>query len=94
MMPAEQWYYRLDGRPHGPFTTVQFDKLIRGKTVTHNTDVSRDGKTWQSLRDLLAGVPADDPPSSSTSEWLNTPTLVPGDIVLPPGAIPDKTKPN
>ena len=94
MMPVEQWYYRLDGRPHGPFTTVQFEKLIRGKTITLNTDVSRDGRTWQTLRDVLAGVPAEDSSSSTSSEWTNTPTLVPGDIALPPGATPDKTKPH
>jgi hypothetical protein len=91
-MPAEQWYYRLDGRPHGPFNSVQFEKLIRGKTVTPDTDVSRDGKAWQSLRDLLAGVPADDPSDTSTSEWLNTPTLVPGEITLPAGLTTDKAK--
>jgi hypothetical protein len=94
MIPAEQWYYRLDGRPHGPFTTVQFEKLIRGKTITLNTDVSRDGRIWQSLRDVLAGVPADDPSSSESSEWMNTSTLVPGDITLSPDSTSDKKKPN
>lgn len=91
-MNAEQWYYRMDGRPHGPFTLVQFEKLIRGKTIALNTIVSRDGKIWQSLRDLLAGVPAEDPSDSST-EWTNTSTLVPGDLALPPEAMPDKKKP-
>jgi hypothetical protein len=79
-----QWYYRLDGRSHGPFTPVQFEKLIRGKTVTPSTDVSQDGKTWQSLRDLLAGESAD-PPTAVHSDFMEQQTLLPGECILPPG---------
>jgi hypothetical protein len=31
-MTGDQWYYRLGGRPHGPFTPTQFQKLVRGGT--------------------------------------------------------------
>jgi hypothetical protein len=89
-MPAEQWYYRLDGRSHGPFTPVQFEKLIRGKTVTPTTDVSMDGKTWQTLRDHLAGIPADDPTNSPPAELMDATTLIPSQIALPPGTIKKK----
>jgi GYF domain 2 len=82
-MPTEQWYYRLDGKPHGPFTAAQFEKLIRGHTVVPETEVSTDGQTWQTLRQAMAGVPADAP--VDPAEWMNAPTLVPGEVRLPPG---------
>jgi hypothetical protein len=83
-MAAELWYYRLDGRPHGPFSTVQFEKLIRGRAVLLSTDVSHDGMTWRSLRDMIeSGVADEEPPCEPKADEMNAQTLVPGQLVLP-----------
>jgi hypothetical protein len=82
MMPTNEWYYRLDGKPHGPFTSAQFEKLIRGRTVGPDTEVSTDGHTWHSLRKALEGVPANE--GVDSCEWMNAPTLLPGQVMLPP----------
>lgn len=76
-MSDEQWFYRLDGRPHGPFNPVQFEKLIRVKTVTPDTEVSTDGRAWRTLREALADVPTDPP------DWMTAPTLMPGQVRAP-----------
>jgi hypothetical protein len=89
-MTGDLWYYRLDGRSHGPFNSVQFAKLIRGGTVRGDTEVSFDGQSWQTLQDALADVPADPPdgaspaPAADSTDWMNAPTLMPGDVKLPP----------
>jgi hypothetical protein len=93
-MTGDLWYYRLDGQSHGPFNSVQFAKLIRGGTVSGDTEVSFDGQSWQTLSAALADVPADLPADSTTgapadappdsADWMNAPTLMPGDIKLPP----------
>ena len=72
-MLADQWFYRLDGRPHGPFTPAQFEKLIRGHTVALDTEVSTDGQTWKTLRAALADVPPDPAPRADV-DWMNAPT--------------------
>ena len=77
-MPADQWFYRLDGKPHGPFTAAQFEKLIRGKTVDADTEVSNDGKAWLTLRQALAMEP--DQTQCDSAEWMNAPTLLPGQV--------------
>jgi hypothetical protein len=82
-MADEQWYYRLDGQAHGPFSSIQFEKLIRGKAVTARTEVSRDGTTWKPLWEVLAAVP-DDPPPAREPDWMTAPTLLPGEIKVPP----------
>ncbi len=87
-MATEQWYYRLDGKAHGPFTPFQFDKLIRGHTVTPDTEVSTDGKTWQTLRAALTPVAEDSPPNAA--DWMNATTLLPSDARLPPVEKPEK----
>ena len=81
-MSAEQWFYRLDGEPRGPVSPVQCAKLIRGGTVLPDTEVSLDGQTWQTLRAALADVSSDQP--GDTGSWMNAPTLIPGDVKLPP----------
>ena len=83
-MLASQWYYRLDGKPHGPFTAAQFEKLIRGKAVDAETEVSNDGKTWLTLRQTLAQEP--DQTQCDSAEWMNAPTLLPGQVrvAIPP----------
>jgi hypothetical protein len=95
-MSADQWFYRLDGRPHGPFTPAQFEKLIRGHAVSLDTEVSLDGHLWKPLRDvlatMLASAPPDPEPAEPIPDWMNAPTLVPGDMPLPTSAKP-KTKP-
>jgi hypothetical protein len=73
-MSPEEWYYRLDGRPHGPFTPVQFEKLIRSSTVTLDTEVSTDGQAWRTLREVLA-----EPGDAGGC----APTLIPGQVKLP-----------
>jgi hypothetical protein len=93
-MSGDLWYYRLDGRSHGPFNSVQFAKLIRGGTVLPDTEVSFDGQSWQTLNAALADVPADPPtdppagspadPSAEPLDWMNAPTLMPGELKLPP----------
>jgi hypothetical protein len=96
-MSADQWFYRLDGRPHGPFTPAQFEKLIRGQTVTLGTEVSIDGHTWKSLREALADVSArtttDPEPASPIPDWMNAPTLILGDTALPPSSKPQPKPP-
>jgi hypothetical protein len=83
MMLADQWYYRIDGKSHGPFTVAQFEKLIRGKAVVAETEVSNDGKTWQTLLQTLDSVPSQPQPDSA--EWMNAPTLLPGQVrIIPP----------
>jgi hypothetical protein len=83
-MPPEQWFYRLEGKPHGPFNVAQFQKLIRGHTVTPETEVSTDGQTWQTLRAALAAPPAD------PQDWMKAPTLLPGEVPVPGrGKAPD-----
>ena len=77
-MLAEHWFYRLDGRPHGPFTPMQFEKLIRGHTVTLDTEVSSDGRTWKTLRATMTGEPPDESPPTD-ADWMNAPTLLPND---------------
>jgi len=94
MLP-EQWFYRLDGRPHGPFTPAQFEKLIRGRTVTLATEVSTDGLTWKTLHELLASASANpetsadstsaDSTSADSTEWMNAPTRLPENPAAPPG---------
>jgi GYF domain 2 len=83
-MPSDQWYYRLDGKPHGPFTNAQFEKLIRGHTVGPDTEVSTDGQTWQSLRQAMAGEPSD--AADDPSDWMNATTLLPSQMRIPPRA--------
>lgn len=84
-MAAQLWYYRLDGRPHGPFTTIQFEKLIRGQAVLLTTDVSHDGISWRTLYDvLMSGVTPSDPADDASPDDLNAKTLVPGQLVPPP----------
>jgi hypothetical protein len=90
MMASNQWYYRLDGRPHGPFTVVQFEKLIRGNTILLGTEVSSDGKTWRALRDVLACIPLEEPLSPSSSDWSNSQTLIPSESSLPSEVGTDK----
>ena len=74
-MPAEEWYYRLGGVARGPFSEAQFQKLIRTRTVTSDTEVSHDGQTWQTLRAAMAGVPPGQP--VDPDDWMNAPTLTP-----------------
>ena len=81
-MSADLWYYRHDGKPHGPFTPAQFEKLIRGRTVTPDTEVSLDGQVWKPLRDIFP--PAPEATSDAPPDWMTAPTLLPGDINLPP----------
>ena len=92
-MPTEQWYYRLDGRAHGPFTSIQFEKLIRGKTVTPQTEVSLDGKNWRTLNSVLASISGVEPADPSPSELMNQATLLPGEVSLPPNWKEDLKKP-
>lgn len=74
-MPVEQWYYRLDGKPHGPFTVAQFEKLIRGRAVEPDTEVSNDGLRWRTLRAVYAGEPAD--PPDDPADWMTAQTHFP-----------------
>ncbi len=90
-MPADQWFYRLDGKPHGPFTSAQFEKLIRGRTVMPDTEVSNDGLTWQTLRQAMAGGPANAP--VDPADWMNAPTLLLGGEKSPSEGT-DEKKPN
>ena len=83
-MTGDLWYYRLDGRSHGPFNSVQFAKLVRGGTVRADTEVSFDGQTWQTLRAALADVPDPPQPAEDPTDWMNAPTLMPGELKLPP----------
>ena len=76
-MPAEEWYYRLDGVARGPFSEAQFQKLVRTRTVTPDTEVSHDGQTWQTLRAAMAGTPPDQP---INDDWMNAPTLTPAEF--------------
>jgi len=69
----------VHGKPHGPFNIAQFEKLIRGNAVSLDTEVSADGKAWLTLREALAGLP-----DANSSGWADNPTLLPGDVKLPP----------
>ncbi len=88
-MDAEQWFYKFEGKPHGPFNAVQFEKLVRVRTVSPDTEVSNDGKTWQTLAAALAS-PADD---ADATDWMNAPTLMPGDVPPPTGHTDKKAAP-
>jgi hypothetical protein len=79
-MPELKWYYLLDGVARGPFNAVQFEKLIRGKTVTAKTEVSQDGVTWRCFADFLAAAEEE----RSDSSIMNDVTLLPGEVRLPP----------
>lgn len=81
-MLADHWYYRLDGRPRGPFTLAQFEKLVRGQAVALDTEVSTDGRTWKPLHEALADAPFDPAPPTNNTDWMNAPTLLPGDPAL------------
>ena len=76
-MTTGPWYYRLDGEVHGPFTLAQFEKLIRGKAVSPETEVSNDGQMWQTLRAAMSST--SDAPADS-KDWMNAPTLIPGQL--------------
>ncbi len=80
-MLADQWFYRFDGRPHGPFTLAQFEKLVRGHAVALDTEVSTDGQNWKPLRAVLAEAPPDPEPTTN-ADWMNAPTLLPGDPAM------------
>lgn len=75
-MLADQWYYRLDGRPHGPFAAAELEKLIRGRAITLETEVSSDGRRWRPLGDVLAEI-TPDPAATGDDDWMNAPTLMP-----------------
>jgi len=73
-MSGDQWFYRFGGRPHGPFTPTQFEKLIRGRAVTPDTEVSDDGHTWATLREVLTVGLARPVPAEPPAEWMEAPT--------------------
>ena len=80
-MTGDQWYYRLRGRPYGPFTPAQFRKLASGGTITRETEVSADGRTWRPWRDVESGVLPD---PTAASDSVLAPTRFAGGTA-PPG---------